>query len=105
LQLLLIMKKTILLILIGFFSKQLSAQQAWTRAKGSYYAQIGWTPDEYDGIIPNGGGKVVLSNRDFSKTTLDAYVEYGITDKLMVTSSVPFVVGKSLKLKNTEGSS
>jgi hypothetical protein len=91
------MRKIILLILIGFFSKQLSAQQAWTRAKGSYYAQIGWTPDEYDGIIPNGGGKVVLANRDFSKTTLDAYLEYGITDKLLVTSSVPFVVGKSTK--------
>jgi Putative MetA-pathway of phenol degradation len=91
------MKKLILFILIAFFSKQLSAQQAWTRAKGSYFAQIGWTPDNYDGIIPNGGGKVVLANRDFSKTTLDAYLEYGITDKLMVTSSVPFVIGKSTK--------
>jgi hypothetical protein len=64
------MKKLILFILIAFFSKQLSAQQAWTRAKGSYFAQIGWTPDNYDGIIPNGGGKVVLANRDFSKRNL-----------------------------------
>jgi hypothetical protein len=91
------MKKIVFLVIIGFFAEQLSAQQAWTRAKGSYYAQIGWTPDNYDGIIPNGGGKVVLANRDFSKTTLDAYLEYGITEKLMVTSSIPFVLGKSTK--------
>jgi hypothetical protein len=89
------MKKTILLALICFFSKQALAQQAWTRAKGSYYAQIGFTPDNYDGFIPNNGGKTLDINRKVQKHTADAYIEYGITDKLMVTSSIPFIIAKS----------
>jgi hypothetical protein len=73
-------------------------QQAWTRQKKSYYTQIGWTPDKYDGVIPDDGSKVVLANRILKKTTIDGYIEYGILDNLMFTSSLPFVVSSSTKI-------
>jgi hypothetical protein len=89
------MKKILFFLALGFLSQNAISQQAWTRNKGSYYAQIGFTPDNYDGFIPNNGGKTLEINRKVQKHTADAYIEYGITNKLMVTSSIPFILAKS----------
>jgi hypothetical protein len=90
------MKKIIFVLSIfSFLIQNTNAQQAWTKPKGKFFAQIGLTPDNYDGIIPDGGGKTLLLNRKMQKTTIDAYLEYGITDKLTLTGVVPFLAIKS----------
>jgi hypothetical protein len=89
------MKKILFFLALGLLSQNAISQQAWTRSKGSFYTQIGFTPDNYDGFIPNNGGKTLVINRKVQKHTADAYIEYGITNKLMVTSSIPFILAKS----------
>ncbi len=86
------------------------AQQAWTKEKGKYYTQIGASYLSYSQLL---NGKTNPSdwtslNANFTDMTLQAYGEYGITDKIMVSAQVPFKLlsSKNVKQPNTitEGS-
>jgi hypothetical protein len=69
----------------------LNSQQAWTRAKGSYYAQIGVSALSYNSLLNKGEENIKL-NRDVSDLTIQGYLEYGITNKLTGTLILPFKV-------------
>jgi hypothetical protein len=85
-------KKILFLFAISMFIfENTQAQQAWTKPKGKFFTQVGLTIDNYDGIIPDGGGKTLVLNRKIQKNTIDAYLEYGISDKLTITGVVPFI--------------
>jgi hypothetical protein len=90
------MRKNILLILI-LFNTLSQAQQAWTREKGKYYSQIGTTIYFYDSKI-NIDNSIEALNRKVSSNSIQAYIEYGISDKLTANVIVPFVLNDS---KNT----
>ncbi len=70
------------------------AQQAWTKEKGKFYAQVGGSALSYNQAL---NGKVKPSewtplNAKFSDITLQAYGEYGITDKLTVSAQLPLKI-------------
>lgn len=75
------------------------SQSPWTREKGKSYIQLGFTGLFYDEIQFD-GEKVVLPN-DYSDVTLQAYVEYGLTNKLEAQLMVPF---KSVGFESKIGS-
>ena len=66
-----------------------NAQQAWTKPKGKFYTQIGASYLNYNSLI-NGTAGLIPLNKSFADLTLQAYGEYGITDKLTVSGSIPF---------------
>jgi hypothetical protein len=75
------------------------AQQAWTRAKGGYYVQIGGSYLQANSLL-NGTSKPIPLNREVTDITLQAYAEYGLTQKITLSAQVPF---KLLSVKNTVG--
>jgi hypothetical protein len=103
-------KISIILIFSVLISQPSIAQQAWTKEKGKFYAQIGASYLSYSQLL---NGKINPSdwtslNANFTDMTLQGYGEYGLTDKIMISAQVPFKVlsSKNVKLPNTitEGS-
>ena len=90
------MKKLVcMLVLISFLTTNiLIAQQAWTKPKGKYYAQFGASYLSYNSLL-NGTEPLIPLDKSFSDLTLQAYAEYGLTDKLMFSAAVPFKVMSS----------
>lgn len=87
-----------------------SAQQAWTKEKGKFYSQIGVSFLTYDKML---NGKTSADewtnlNANFNDLTLQAYGEYGLTNKLMLSAQLPLrvVSVKDVKAPSTisEGS-
>ena len=67
------------------------AQQAWTKEKGKFYGQIGTSFLTYKQLL-NGKTKPTEwtnINAKISDITVQAYGEYGITDKLTVSAQLP----------------
>jgi hypothetical protein len=90
--------KTIIISALALLNYSLQAQQAWTKDKGKFYTQIGGTLHFYDSKV-NLDNSVSAIDRKVNNNTLQAYFEYGITNKLTITTTLPFVLTNS---KNTE---
>jgi hypothetical protein len=92
------MKKLVFLSLIALFTTQTShAQQAWTSPKGKFYSQIGYTYLVYDGYNIAKQFDAEPLNRRVAHNTLQGYLQYGLTDKLMLTFVAPFNFTSSTK--------
>jgi hypothetical protein len=89
--------KKIIIVLVLFTSICTQAQQVWTRDKGKFYSQIGGTIYYYDSKI-NLDNSITAIDRKVTGNAIQAYLEYGITDKLTFNTVVPFVLSDS---KNT----
>ena len=87
------------LLICCISSSGLSAQQAWTRAKGSYYVQVGASYLQANSLL-NGTEDLVALNRDVTDITLQGYAEYGLSSKLMLSAQLPL---KLLSVDNTVG--
>ncbi len=88
-----------LLLLCCTATSGIIAQQAWTRAKGSYYVQVGGSFLQSNSLL-NGTEDPILLNRDVSDVTIQGYGEYGLTSKLMISAQLPL---KLLSVDNTVG--
>jgi hypothetical protein len=89
--------KKIIIALVLFTSICSQAQQAWTRNKGKFYSQLGTTIYYYDSKV-NIDNSVTAIDRKVTSNSIQAYLEYGITNKLTANVVVPFVLSDS---KNT----
>lgn len=88
------MTRILLSLLIFSTCTSTQAQQAWTRPKGSYFSQVGLTLYRYTSLLKTYDELVPL-NRQLVQNSIQGYVEYGLTDRLMVTAIVPFTLAKS----------
>jgi hypothetical protein len=96
------MKKLSFLILVSVLFAQITqAQQAWTSPKGKFYSQLGYTYLVYDGINKS-DDEIVPLNRTVTHNALQGYIQYGITDKLMVTGIVPLTFTNSTLTSGTQ---
>ena len=81
------------IVLINVFALSNSyAQQAWTKEKGKFYAQIGASYLTYNQLL-NGETKPAnwtKLNADFTDMTVQAYGEYGVTNRIMLSAQLPF---------------
>jgi hypothetical protein len=91
------MRPLITLIAIIFCSYLTTAQQAWTKEKGKYFAQVGTSFLGYNSLIDAETKKIVPLNRDFVDMSASLYGEYGITDYLTVSGQIPFKYSASSK--------
>ena len=80
-------RKIILIVLLSIFTKVTYAQSPWTREKGKAFVQLGFTSLSYEKYRKNGID--INDNHKYTDMTIQAYSEYGITDKLEVTLIVP----------------
>jgi len=84
--------KYIILLLVTSIS---FAQSPWTREKGKSYVQLGFTSLTYDAYQLD--GTRVENFGTISDITIQAYAEYGITNKLEAQLVLPF---KSVSIDN-----
>ncbi len=63
--------------------------QTWTRPKGGGYYQLGGSYIEGDRIYNRSGPELQL-RRSVRDITLQSYLEYGLTERVMVTGVIPF---------------
>lgn len=90
------MKKVIMLSVVGLLGFQFAnAQSPWTREKGKAYVQLGVTSLSYD-VVQFDGNKLE-DQGDYSDITVQAYAEYGITEKLEAQLVLPY---KTASYKN-----
>jgi len=75
-------------------------QQAWTKEKGKFFAQIGTSALTYNAYIDSDTKENLPLERTFLDATVSLYGEYGITDYLTVTGQLPFKYTQSSKGKN-----
>ncbi len=99
------MKKLNLIVLVVLIFSQLSfGQSPWTREKGKSYVQLGFSSIFFDKLADVGGKEKDLGG-DYTDVTLQAYADYGITNKLEAQLVVPFKsVGYSIKNSSTSES-
>ena len=91
------MEKCLNLFAICLFVFQFSnAQSPWTREKGKAYVQLGLTSLAYDAFQFDGEKQENVG--DYTDITIQAYTEYGISDKLEAQLIVPYKVAS---YKNT----
>ena len=88
----------IFLFSMSYFS---NGQQAWTRSKGKYFAQIGTSFLSYNSYIDNDTKSILPLGRDFVDMSVSLYGEYGLTDFLTVTGQLPFKYSASTKGQNS----
>lgn len=84
------MKRILTLVLL--FSLGIQVVQAggpWPRKKNSGYAQLGFTYLQY-GSFYNHEGKITSLRRNVLDFTSQLYLEYGITDRLTLSTNMPF---------------
>ena len=79
----------ILILLISTLAQSTFAGGPWPRKKNSGYAQIGFTYVGYNSFY-NHEGKVVDLRRKVTDVTGQAYVEYGLTDRITFSAVLPF---------------
>ena len=79
--------KFIILLLVTSISM---AQSPWTKEKGKSYLQLGFTSLNYNSFQLD--GNKVENFGKISDLTIQAYAEYGITDKLEAQIIVPYKV-------------
>jgi hypothetical protein len=96
------MKKLVFFLLISLqFMQSAQAQQAWTSPKGKFYSQLGYTYLVYDGYN-KAYDEIIPLNRKITHNALQGYIQYGITDKLMVTGVVPLTFTNSTLTSGTQ---
>lgn len=79
--------------LVLLFIQVTQAQSPWTRDKGKAYVQAGYTGLFYSSYIID--GKKVEGQDKYSDMTIQAYGEYGITNKLEALVMLPYkIVGR-----------
>jgi hypothetical protein len=87
------MKKIFNLFIIStLLTSATNAQQAWTKEKGKFYAQIGGSYLTYNQLL-NGESSAkswTKLNADFTDMTVQAYGEYGVTNCIMLSAQLPF---------------
>jgi hypothetical protein len=88
------MKGKITFLFIFILSLQSQAQQAWTSPKGKFYSQIGYTYYPYNGYVDKTNAIIPL-DRNIVHNSLQGYLQYGITNRLMATSVLPVTFTKS----------
>ncbi len=81
-------------LLVTTLLPKLVAQQAWTKPKGKFFSQIAYSSLNYNGLV-DANNNVKLLNRDISNNNLQAYFEYGVTNRWMITTIVPVVFTSS----------
>ncbi len=82
------MKKLLSILVFIIFSSSLYAG-AWTMAKGHLYSRLAFNYYYSDEKFTNGGGKKDFKwNGKFKDYNVSLYVEYGITDRLTVLTSL-----------------
>ncbi len=98
-------KLFITLIISTLFLGSTQAQQAWTKEKGKFYAQVGASYLTYTQLL---NGKTAPSNwtnlnGKFTDITVQAYGEYGITNRLTLSAQVPIrlISSKEITLPST----
>lgn len=75
-------------LLLAFLTQSALAAGPWPRPKGGGYAQLSATYIGYDKIFgPN--SDVVDLRRRMTDVTIQAYVEYGLTDRLTFSTNLP----------------
>jgi hypothetical protein len=90
------MKKYLIFSYLFLFSIHfLNGQQAWTSPKGKFYSQLGFTYLVYDGYN-KAYDEIIPLNRKITHNALQGYIQYGITDKLMVTGILPLTFTSSI---------
>lgn len=91
-----------LTILLFTLVQTADAGGPWPRKKGSGYAQLGFTYVGYSQFF-NDQGKVVPMRRSVIDFTSQAFIEYGLTDKLTLTANLPFkYVSSSEKIAHAD---
>lgn len=89
--------KYIILLLVTSISM---AQSPWTKEKGKSYVQLGVTSLNYDTYQFDGNR--INSDNTISDITVQAYGEYGITNKLEAQVVLPYkVVSSTSKITNS----
>lgn len=83
---------SVTLIAGGLFLSQFSlAQSAWTRKKGESYLQFSYSQiSDYETLFVEEGNDFE-TGRTINESTLQAYGEYGVSDKLTLSLSIPMV--------------
>jgi hypothetical protein len=90
------MKKQILLFILVVTSQVSFSQSPWTKEKGKSYVQLGFSGLFYDLYADENGKKQEL-NGTVSDITIQAYAEYGLTNKLTANLIVPY---KTISFEN-----
>jgi hypothetical protein len=102
------MKKSIPLFLLFLVTcLQIQGQQAWTKDKGKYFAQVGTSALFYNHYINAETNNILPLNRSFLDMSLSLFGEYGLADYLTVSGQIPFKYTTSFsgKDKNVEDGS
>jgi hypothetical protein len=82
-------KNKLTFALLSIFPFALNAQQAWTKEKGKFYAQIGISSLRYSDLM-NGSDEPLPLARNITDRTLHGYIEYGLTNRFTVSAQLPF---------------
>lgn len=84
------MKKIALLAIVSlvYISQSAYGQSPWTREKGKAYVQLGMTSLSYNSFQFD--GKKLENQGDYSDITVQAYAEYGLTNKLEAQLILPY---------------
>lgn len=85
--------KLIVIWILVFMISDNSFGQAWTRKKGGGYAQLGFSNISANSLYSNTGGIDEIDlNREVTDHTLQLYGEYGLSDKLTLSTSIPLKI-------------
>lgn len=85
-------KSFIILYCTVFLISNQLVGQAWTRAQGGGYAQLGLSTITYNSLYGDGDVDDIMLNREVSDRTFQIYGEYGLTDKLTISTSIPIKI-------------
>ncbi len=85
-----------------YFIVNAVGQQAWTKDKGKYYAQVGTSILYYNSYINSETKSVLPLNRSFVDMSFSLYGEYGLTDFLTLSGQVPFKYSAGFDGKNND---
>jgi hypothetical protein len=91
-------KYKLIFALLSIFPFAINAQQAWTKEKGKFYAQIGISSLRYSELM-NGSDEPLPLARNITDRTLHGYIEYGLTNRFTVSAQLPFKFSSASDLK------
>lgn len=91
-----------LLLLLATIVQSAHAGGPWPREKNKGYAQLNFTYLGYSKFY-NQNGDVVNMRRNVTDFTAQAYIDFGLTDRLTMVAQLPFkYVGTSEKIANSD---
>ena len=90
-------RKLLIVLILFFFSGDLSAQQPWVRKKGQLYTQMGVNALFWNSVYvaPTTFG---VPHRNMYELMLSGYFEQGLTDRLMLSAQIPLSLVGSGKI-------